>query len=115
LTIKGQLQFVGLPGTAHDGRLENNGTVECNVASGSLKLASGEVAGSGRFNVSANDAVLQIAAGVTATGLAADFLISNGGILDVNANVTTSGDLKQFTDFGSKIEVAGGVSIKFGQ
>lgn len=70
----------------------NNGLVNANSAC-TLSFISGTLSGSGAFLVSSDaSAVLQIGSAVSATSLAADFIISvAGGTLDFDANVTTSG------------------------
>ncbi len=69
--------------------------------------------GAGDFKATASSAVMKF--GVASTSMSGNFYVSGGGILDVDENVSTTGDLKSFTGTGSKIDVAGGKSIAFGQ
>ena len=98
----------------------NNGTILADDATtqgsrDTLTLNSGAYTGSGVFEVNrwlgTNTAYLEFdATGVTATGMAADFSVSNG-TLDIGVNVCTTGDLS-FT--GGTINVAAGKTFKAG-
>lgn len=91
--------------------LINNGKVRANdptAGSDTLTIDSGTITGTGTFEVNTAGASLEFdATGVTATGLAADFSVS-AGALDIDTNVTTTGDLA-FT--GGKIDVQSGATF----
>ncbi len=103
--------------------MENNGTVRANDGSSgsrdTLELGGGETfTGDGDWQAYRDgtagtrvDAILKFASGVTATGLTGAFRVSAYSILDVDANVCTTGNL--LFD-GGTIDVAVGKSFKAG-
>lgn len=87
--------------------LANDGTAE--GTRDRLTLDSGTFTGSGTYEVNTPNAFLEFdAAGVTATGLATDFAVSNG-TLDIDVNVTTTGEL---TFTGGTITVEAGDTFR---
>ncbi len=119
LTLTSRIAVVGaLRIEAGAGTFVNDGVVEADENApfrDTLALVSGTYTGNGEYRVTASGAKLRFGLGVVATGIAADFHVSGGGVLDIDENVTTTGKLKSFTGAGSRIEVAGGKSVKFGQ
>lgn len=114
IKINGSMQI-----RAGSGTFDNDGLVEANRANENdnrLTLYSGTFSGGiGDYTVNTASAYLQFRAGVTATGMSADFIVG-AGTLDINENVCTTGDL-DFQKTGStspEIEVAPGTSFKAG-
>ena len=108
ITVRGALEI-----RAGSGTFQNDGVVKADDATttGSrdqLTLFTGTFNGCGEYKVDTSGATLQFRSGITATGLAADFTVSNGA-LDVDENVTTTGDLS-FT--GGAISVASGKTFQ---
>jgi hypothetical protein len=90
---------------ASGGTFVNDGIVEANrngASDNMLTCYSGTFTGSGTYKVSVSGATLKFVLGITATGLATDFVVP-AGTLDIDEDVTTSGDLN-FT--GGTINVA---------
>ena len=100
ITIEGALQI-----RAGSGTFSNSGLVHANrnATPWMLTLYSGTFDGAGEYKVSANSSTtLRARGGVTATGLSGRFIIEKGA-LDIDENVTTTGDLVQT---GGTIDIA---------
>ena len=103
IDIVGALEIAGLSAEGKTtGTFTNSGIVDADGASDDKRIivVSGTIDGGGTWRVSASDAEIQF--DVAATGLTGIFDI-DAGTLDINENVTTTGDL-DFT--GGTIDVA---------
>ena len=103
INIVGALEIAGLSADGKTtGTFTNSDIVHADGASGDKRITveSGTIDGSGTWQVSHSDAEIQF--DVAATGLSGTFDI-DAGTLDINEDVTTTGDL-EFS--GGTIEVA---------
>lgn len=115
-TIMGQGQIKGLSSGGNRGAFVNNGTVEANVNNGVLELMNETgLSGSGAWTVTlcpvgALDDGARLRFSRAATGLTGSFTI-DGGVLDIDADVTTNVDIVYHQ---GKIDVAGSATFTFG-
>lgn len=100
---------------AGSGTFDNDGVVEANHSCTDddiLACYSGTFTGNGVYKASISGGALWFSLGITdATGLDTDFDVT-GGVLDIDTDVWTTGDL---TFTGGTISVANGVSFKINQ
>ena len=98
-----------------DVELINNGTVDAdnNVVGSILSFTNNASNGSGVYKVSQPNSTLHFAVG-TYTALDADFSVANG-ILLVDVDVATSGDLVLFSGDGALIKMASGKYFSINQ